>query len=63
MKLKDAFEGVQQYQKLCNVLFIRDKTKCILLVITIPLQAFSEEETQYLGEVISVIIWGQLIQS
>lgn len=49
MKLKDAFEDVQQYQKLCNFLFIRDKTKCIRLVTTIPLQAFSEEETVFGG--------------
>jgi hypothetical protein len=63
MKLKGAFGDAQRYQKLCNFLFIRDKNKCIQLVTTIPLQAFSEEETRYLGEVISVIIWGQLIQS
>lgn len=48
MILEDAFEGVQQYKKLCNFLFIKDESKCIRSV-TIPLQGFAGGATRYLG--------------
>lgn len=40
MILEDAFEGVQQYKKLCNFRFIKDESKCIRSG-TIPLQGFA----------------------
>lgn len=44
MILDDAFEDIQQYKKLCNFLFIKDKSKYIQLV-TIPLQVFADGAT------------------
>lgn len=44
MILEGAFEAVQQYEKLCNFLFIKDNSKGVQWLTT-PLQVFADGAT------------------